>query len=123
MSCPGKQFFRSFSTSTVQSGKRNFRNFILYNRGSNQFRKQQEENPDKKFQITSNDSTINIRYGPEKRCHSLYISFEIHVIVIAVSFKFITFRSNHLICVCVLLYRNSQFFNLSPNDKIFNFFF
>jgi len=54
MSFPVKRFCRSFSTSIVRNGKRNFKNFILYNRGTNQFKKQQEENPNKDFQITGN---------------------------------------------------------------------
>jgi len=49
---PVGHFRRSFSTSTVRSGKRNFKNFILYNRGTNQFKKQQQENPNTDFKIT-----------------------------------------------------------------------
>lgn len=52
MSIPANQFYRSFSTSTARNGKRNFKNFILYNRGTDQFKKQQQENPDKNLQIT-----------------------------------------------------------------------
>lgn len=55
MSFSVKNVCRSFSTSTADYGKRNFRNFILYSRGSNQFKKQQQENPNKDFQITSNN--------------------------------------------------------------------
>ncbi|XP_022166644.1 39S ribosomal protein L41, mitochondrial [Myzus persicae] len=63
MSLPAKTFVRSFSTGTVRNGKRNFKNFILYNRGTNQFRKQQEENPNKDFQISDygiRDTTVRI---------------------------------------------------------------
>ncbi|KAF0762594.1 39S ribosomal protein L41, mitochondrial [Aphis craccivora] len=63
MSLPTKTFFRSFSTCNIRYGKRNFKNFILYNRGTNQFRKQQEENPNKDFQITDygiRDTTVRV---------------------------------------------------------------
>lgn len=52
MSFPVKRFARSFSTSCARDGKRNFKNFVLYGRGTDQFRKQQEENPDKSLRIT-----------------------------------------------------------------------
>lgn len=60
MSFPVKHLYRSFSTSAVRNGKRNFKNFILYKRGTNQFKKQMEENPDKELQITSNNFIIII---------------------------------------------------------------
>lgn len=58
MSFTVKNCYRSFSTSTADYGKRNFKNFILYNRGSNHFKKQQQENPNKDYQITGNNYII-----------------------------------------------------------------
>lgn len=58
MSITVKHLYRPFSVSAVSNGKRNFKNFILYNRGTNQFKKQQQENPNKHFQITGNNITI-----------------------------------------------------------------
>ncbi|VVC29356.1 Hypothetical protein CINCED_3A008258 [Cinara cedri] len=63
MSFSVKHVFRSFSTSGIKNGKRNFKNFILYNRGTNQFKKQQQENPNKDFQITDygvRETTIKV---------------------------------------------------------------
>lgn len=60
MSVSVKHLYRSFSTSAVRDGKRNFKNFILYNRGTNQFKKQQQENPNKDFKITGNNISILI---------------------------------------------------------------
>ncbi|XP_050548023.1 39S ribosomal protein L41, mitochondrial [Daktulosphaira vitifoliae] len=53
MSFLSKQIIRSFSTTPIDYGKRNFRNFILYKRGNKKFQERMKNNPEKDLIITN----------------------------------------------------------------------
>ncbi|XP_050442126.1 39S ribosomal protein L41, mitochondrial [Adelges cooleyi] len=63
MSFSTPQAIRFFSTSSIHNGKRNFKNFILYNRGTKAFQERQKRRPEKDLKITDygiRETTIKV---------------------------------------------------------------